>query len=195
MMEAVNPALKKRDRTRRHIYECAMRVFTDNGYASTTIGDICKAADISRATFFVHFKEKSALAGEASRVLGERWAVARHDIGKMPAHDTLRHLIWFIYDNMASPDIVSPMLDDFRHTFGSDTSHGTGPGTIHAYATVVISAAQAEGTVLADQDVEMLAHHALRLTSLYRIHVAGGHDETKNQLWTLFYFGAKSNKP
>src|SRR3546814_9335608 len=78
--------------------------------------------------------------------------------------EILRHLIWFIYDNMESPDIAAPMLDDFRHTFGGDMSPGTGPGTIHAYTSDVIHAAQLEGSVVARSE-----EHTSELQSLMRI--------------------------
>src|SRR3546814_947377 len=68
--EAAGSAVGKRERTRRHIYDCAVGLFSAKGYAATTVGDICQAAGISRATFFLHFKEKAALVGEGSRRLG-----------------------------------------------------------------------------------------------------------------------------
>src|SRR3546814_9570336 len=79
--------------------------------------------------------------------------------------------------NMESPDIAAPMLDDFRHTFGGDMSPGTGPGTIHAYTSDVIHAAQLEGSVMASPAADVLAHHAIRLTSLYRMFMVGDHNE------------------
>src|SRR3546814_16304075 len=74
---------------------------------------------------------------------------------------------------MESPDIAAPMLDDFRHTFGGDMSPGTGPGTIHAYTSDVIHAAQLDGSVMASPAADVLAHHAIRLTSLYRMFMVG----------------------
>lgn len=189
--EAAGSAVGKRERTRRHIYDCAVGLFSAKGYAATTVGDICQAAGISRATFFLHFKEKAALVGEGSRRLGALWESRRGDLGELPAHEILRHLIWFIYDNMESPDIAAPMLDDFRHTFGGDMSPGTGPGTIHAYTSDVIHAAQLEGSVMASPAADVLAHHAIRLTSLYRMFMVGDHNETKLLLWRLFYTGAR----
>src|SRR3546814_17405712 len=90
--EAAGSAVGKRERTRRHIYDCAVGLFSAKGYAATTVGDICQAAGISRATFFPHFKEKAALVGEGSRRLGALWESRRGDLGELPAHEILRHL-------------------------------------------------------------------------------------------------------
>src|SRR3546814_19733056 len=79
---------------------------------------------------------------------------------------------------MESPDIAAPMLDDFRHTFGGDMSPGTGPGTIHAYTTDVIHAAQLEGSVMASPAADALAPHAIRLNRLSRMFMVGDHNET-----------------
>lgn len=51
---------KKRD-TRRRILEAAMQLMTDKPYDDVRIEDICVAADVANATFFLHFPNKSAL--------------------------------------------------------------------------------------------------------------------------------------
>jgi AcrR family transcriptional regulator len=52
---------KKRD-TRRRILDAAMQLMADTPYAQVRIEDICTAADVANATFFLHFTNKSALA-------------------------------------------------------------------------------------------------------------------------------------
>jgi AcrR family transcriptional regulator len=51
---------KKRD-TRRRILDAAMRLMVDKSYDDVRIEDICTAADVANATFFLHFPNKSAL--------------------------------------------------------------------------------------------------------------------------------------
>jgi AcrR family transcriptional regulator len=51
---------KKRD-TRRRILDAAMQLMTDKSYDDVRIEDICLAADVANATFFLHFPNKSAL--------------------------------------------------------------------------------------------------------------------------------------
>jgi AcrR family transcriptional regulator len=52
---------RKKGRTRADIYNAAMTLFLRRGFDSVTIDDICDAADVARATFFLHFPAKEAL--------------------------------------------------------------------------------------------------------------------------------------
>lgn len=52
---------KKRD-TRRRILDAALQLMADKPYDQVRIEDICTAADVANATFFLHFPHKSSLA-------------------------------------------------------------------------------------------------------------------------------------
>jgi AcrR family transcriptional regulator len=43
------------------IQACALRLFTKQGYASTTVEQIAEAAEVSQSTFFRYFKTKEAV--------------------------------------------------------------------------------------------------------------------------------------
>jgi AcrR family transcriptional regulator len=60
---------RKKERTRQEIYQAAMALFGARGFDRVTIEQICDAADVARATFFLHFPSKSALLFEFSRGL------------------------------------------------------------------------------------------------------------------------------
>lgn len=57
-----DPPLSLRDEqkqfTRARLLESAITLFRERGYAATTVQDIAKAANASRATFYLHFKDK-----------------------------------------------------------------------------------------------------------------------------------------
>ena len=55
---------RKRERTRGEIYTSAMNLFLRRGFEAVTIDEICDAADVARATFFLHFPAKEALLTE-----------------------------------------------------------------------------------------------------------------------------------
>ncbi len=55
---------RKRERTRDEIYSAAMNLFLRHGFEAVTIEQICDAADVARATFFLHFPAKEALLTE-----------------------------------------------------------------------------------------------------------------------------------
>jgi len=73
---------KKRD-TRRRILEAAMRLMADTPYDQVRIEDICSAADVANATFFLHFPNKSALVlafnDDVAAKIAEQLAESRTD--------------------------------------------------------------------------------------------------------------------
>lgn len=62
---------RKRLRTRRVLADTALRLFTEKGFAATTVEELVDAAEVSRSTFFRAFPTKEAVAIEAET---ELWA-------------------------------------------------------------------------------------------------------------------------
>jgi AcrR family transcriptional regulator len=52
---------RKKRATKQAIYNAAVRRFMDHGYDTTTIDDITRDADVSRATFFNYYPTKEAI--------------------------------------------------------------------------------------------------------------------------------------
>ncbi|MGC1677660.1 MAG: TetR family transcriptional regulator [Candidatus Binataceae bacterium] len=65
---------RKKERTRGEIYQAAITLFIRRGFDAVTIEDICEAADVARATFFLHFPAKEALLTEYLRRANEEIA-------------------------------------------------------------------------------------------------------------------------
>ena len=84
---------RKKERTRRDIYDAAMELFARNGYEAVTIEMICEAADVGRSTFFLHFPAKAALLGEFSRRLAEDFAANLDNRHRASAGEELVALI------------------------------------------------------------------------------------------------------
>jgi AcrR family transcriptional regulator len=53
---------RKKRETRRRILDAALELMANKPYGDVRIEDICAAADVANATFFLHFPNKSALA-------------------------------------------------------------------------------------------------------------------------------------
>ena len=53
--------------TRRRLLDAALQVIRTQGYAATTVADLCKTAGVSKGSFFHHFSSKEDLALAAAR--------------------------------------------------------------------------------------------------------------------------------
>src|SRR5262245_14809713 len=62
---------RKKARTRSDLFRAAMKLFEAHGFDAVTVDQICRAADVARGTFFLHFPTKSALLLEWNRQLAE----------------------------------------------------------------------------------------------------------------------------
>ena len=60
---------RKKVRTRRALADAALRMFTERGFAATTLEEIAGAAEVSKSTFFRAFPAKEAAAIEAEAEL------------------------------------------------------------------------------------------------------------------------------
>ena len=60
----VSRRARKKARTRQGLYDAAVALFLARGFDAVTIDEICRAADVARATFFLHFPTKDALLVE-----------------------------------------------------------------------------------------------------------------------------------
>ncbi len=75
---------RKKQRTRREIFDAAMALLAERAADDVTVAQICEAADVARGTFFLHFPSKAALLEEHERLLGDalaaRLATARGSV-------------------------------------------------------------------------------------------------------------------
>ena len=62
--------------TRQHILDVALRIFSQQGVSSTSLGEIAKAAGVTRGAIYWHFKDKSDLFSEI-------WELSESNIGEL----------------------------------------------------------------------------------------------------------------
>ena len=180
----------KRARTRRRIFDAAMRLFEERGYRETTVGDICAAADVARATFFLHFPFKSALVLELSRAMATDWLEHRRGLPEASPSETLRQLLEFIIHQQVSPEVASPLVDEFRQDLGEDHALVTAPGTMLGEAVRLIAAAQRKRELTRDIPARELGLHFSRITSAYVLVARGSRKQRAARAWRLFAHGA-----
>lgn len=62
---------RRQRKSRAALQQALLSLIADTSYADLTIEDITERADVARATFYAHYRDKSALLREASRELVE----------------------------------------------------------------------------------------------------------------------------
>ncbi len=55
------------DATRARLFEAAVKLFAERGYAETSVDAIARAAGVAKGTFFIHFATKDAVVTELVR--------------------------------------------------------------------------------------------------------------------------------
>jgi AcrR family transcriptional regulator len=114
---ATPPALSRRDRkkerTRREIYEAAMPLFAERGFAAVTIAEICDAADVGRGTFFLHFPSKAALLYEFNQRFAEEFRATLQE-PRASARDEISLLVERMGTELAAKaEIMTAMVAEF----------------------------------------------------------------------------------
>ena len=93
---------RKKRQTREAIQAAALRLFTANGFAGTTVDDIAAAADVSPRTFFLHFASKQDVV---LGLLPEQVEALRRRLREYPPDaDPLRMLREVLHSLAASLD-------------------------------------------------------------------------------------------
>lgn len=82
---------RKKEETRRRIFDAAVGLFREKGFEATTVDEITEKADVGRGTFFNYFPKKDAVLAYLSE---ERLAIAEENAGELlaaraPARDKL----------------------------------------------------------------------------------------------------------
>jgi len=107
---------RKKERTRQEIFSAAMELFAARGYDAVTIEAICAAADVARATFFLHFPSKASLLWEWNRQVAAEFEASLVE-PRASAADELRGLVRHISARLlAQADVMAGLLREFFAT-------------------------------------------------------------------------------
>lgn len=56
----------KSERTRARLMDAAVCIFARDGFEAASVNEIAQAADVANGTFYLHFRDKEAIAGEVA---------------------------------------------------------------------------------------------------------------------------------
>jgi AcrR family transcriptional regulator len=170
--------------TKRSLVQAAMALWRTNGYAKTTVADICRAAGVSRALFYFYFPAKEDVLFEVG-LLSTRAAqktVHRHLAGDYDVRAVINQALRSLERSMARNPrdlIVETILEGYRQEQRILT--GDRPDDVDAdMFGELFARAQADGKLAGPIDVP-------HLSRLAQMHVSEG-----VRHWALGGFGDRS---
>ncbi|MCV7157923.1 TetR/AcrR family transcriptional regulator [Mycolicibacterium brisbanense] len=166
-------------RTKRELVQAAMALWRTNGYAKTTVADICRAAGVSRALFYFYFPAKEDVLFEVG-LLSTRSAQRRmeslvgadYDLVEVIAQG-LRSLERSMARN--PPElIIETILEGYRHEHRILAGVSAPDAAAADMFGALFARAQSDGRLAGHVDVAHLSHLAQILVSEGVRHWAGG---------------------
>lgn len=161
---------RKKEETRRRIFEAAVSLFRERGFQATTVDDITERADVARGTFFNYFPRKEAVLAFLSE---ERATLAEGSTAELlarsiPARAKLHELYAFAASAWAADRELSRTVftEWMRQAFAptEDAAHRW-----ESLVVRVIEQGQAAGELRRDAPAGMLESllSAVYMTTLY----------------------------
>jgi len=161
--------------TKRSLVQAAMALWRTNGYAGTTVADICRAAGVSKALFYFYFPRKEdvlfevgVLSTEAAHTAATEMLAKPYDVSAV-IHAVLASLENTMRSN--PPElIIEAILEGYRQALaGHDHLERTS-----AIFAELFAQAQHDGKLPAHIDVTHVANVAQSLVSEGARHWAAG---------------------
>jgi len=136
---------RKKERTRREIYDAAMSLFARSGFDDVTIAEICEAADVGRGTFFLHFPTKAALLYEFNTRVAEAFR-AELEEPRRPAREELCALVERMSVQLQTQgEVMRAMVADFFSSPEALSSVDMEDAALPELVTEIIESGQARG--------------------------------------------------
>ena len=138
---------RKKRRSRDQIYEAAIDLFTERPYGEVTVEEICRRAEVGRATFFRFYGSKAGLLREFNDRIGERLMERIDAVPRYPAIDRL----WAVCDEIstawgASSAATREMAREWiRTSTGAELTEGGRTPELVALVAEVVRDGQASG--------------------------------------------------
>jgi len=136
---------RKKERTRQEIFGAAMELFAARGFDQVTIESICEAADVARATFFLHFPTKAALLWEWNRQVAREFRAGQVE-PRGSAVAELRALVELISAKLlAQAEVMTGLLREFFATPPAASDAREQGQDLHGLVEELVRRGQARG--------------------------------------------------
>lgn len=159
---------RKKEATRREIYEAAMRLFAERSFGDVTITEICETADVGRGTFFLHFPTKAALLYEFNERVTESFREALATSVRRSARDELRALVDHMAVELAArAEVMTAMLGEFFTSPETIAHAPTRGASLAELITEIIERGQRESEFEASLDPRLCAASFLSTATVF----------------------------
>ncbi|TPG36661.1 TetR/AcrR family transcriptional regulator [Mycolicibacterium hodleri] len=171
---------KRSHATQRSLVHAAVALWRTNGYASTTVADICRAAGVSKSLFFFYFPRKEDLLAEMGVISTQTAHRVAHELLKQGPSYEMAEVITAVLASLEQqirrnpPDlIVEIILEGYRQEHRILMSGQLRDDAPYMFAEL-FQQAQADGKLTADVDVWHLAGLAQSIVTEGARHWAAG---------------------
>jgi AcrR family transcriptional regulator len=150
------PLGRKAARTRAALLDAARRVFTEQGYAATSVGDIASAAGVSLGAFYQYFRDRADIlatlvAEGAQRMLDDASQVWRPDEGR----DGVARVLHAFVTHYRATAKFQKVWEEVTHVDGELAAlRRELVRTYTSAVEVALAHGQQDGSVRTDLDVE-----------------------------------------
>ena|SRR5690349_11327454 len=164
--------------TKRVLVQAAVNLWRANGYANTTIADICRAAGVSKGLFYFYFPRKEDVLLELGILSSRTVQRLIHDLLRKPYElsTVIQAALGRLERSMQSnpPElIIEAVLEGYRYEYRLLTGEESVDAPAFLFAEL-FERGQADGKIPAHVDVAHLARLAQSLVSEGTRHWAAG---------------------
>jgi AcrR family transcriptional regulator len=170
---------KRSQATQRSLVRAAVALWRTNGYASTTVADICRAAGVSKSLFFFYFPRKEDVLSEMGVISTQTADRVAHELLQRPSYE-LPEVIAAVLTNLEQqirrnpPElIIEIILEGYRQEHRILSSGELRDDAPYMF-TELFQRAQEDGTLPASVDVWHLAGLAQSIVTEGARHWAAG---------------------
>jgi AcrR family transcriptional regulator len=172
MKRVKQPSVRGAKTKRERVVLAATRLFLEEGYGTTGMDAIAKAADVSKATVYSYYKDKASLFADVMLQVCEQ--SGGHDVAGLPAgspEETLREVAVFavqrvldVFDRTLIQRVVAEAREfpELGKRFWE-----TGPGQLEVFVAGYLRDASARGVLQVDDPARAAERFVGLVTGVY----------------------------
>ncbi len=138
-------------RKRRQILDAARALFTEHGFAATSVDMVVERAGVSKPTVYGHFGGKNELFAAVVQTQAEEFAAHSCEIAHLPPREGLRALGSMYLDMVMGPEAVQMLravvAEGHKFPEIAETFYSAGPARTHGMVECYLRDQDTRGTL------------------------------------------------